>query len=198
MAESKSKAAVPDEGIPAAAPAGVMTLDLPATPKAPASADVPRETPPADSRDALEFPVPGDVGKPRVRGKRYLVGVALDAPFTFKCAGGVGFQKWRGQFTYDSHGRVPSNFKIGLPLDLADDQLKIVRDDVARKIIQTTRDTSGKVVTVREFVRSDLAYEPSEDDKPLGWWLYIMPLFDSMPTGFDEGANPPTLVRRTE
>lgn len=144
---------------------------------------------------------PGDP-KPRMKGKRYLCGVALDAPFTYKCVGGISFQKWEGQTQFDSKGKLTTPAKLGCILELADEQVKIAKEAISNHYIQVTQGPRGgeagaeNVVTlVRDFVTTDETYEPQDGDKPLGWWLYMLPVFEQMPVTFRE-EQPPTMVRR--
>lgn len=141
--------------------------------------------------------------------RRYWVGVRTSAPFDNVTKGGITFLKFKGVLPMSDAGRID----LALPhergdvVEITDQQLALVKKRVANMVIRTGRatevrkDAIGNNVAVERTIVAGrvtldsvvhvgpekgrtVNYRPEERDVPLGHYLYMVPVYERMPTNW--------------
>lgn len=152
--------------------------------------------------------------------KRYWVGVMPDAPFDIDSRGGVGVCKFKGRTPVTEAGRIDLTIQheLGDVLELTDSQIELFkarvanvvlrvgsREDVVTDDLGNKRRVSVPYVVAKVFLDSkaydvnldrqgkpmpNRPYQPKTNDVPLGYYLYCVPLSESMPLGWRTSSPP--------
>lgn len=142
----------------------------------------------------------------RPPAKRYIVGIAPDAPFDNDTRGGVAFQKYGGPVTFDPKGKLENSDRtpLGMVLELTASQVEVMKHRVGNTVIRVLRGEDGHVVRCdkwpvrwRDAVGNWIAnphYDPKPGDEPIGKYLYCVPVDNVAAEQFRKTA-PPCMVR---
>jgi len=146
----------------------------------------------------------------------YWIGVTPDAPWHYVTAGGVAFQKHRGEVTEgDIEGRQEFRDKVapGAPIhNLTDAHVARIKEEVALRVVRnyrTERREVRKGVSMNTYHGDILStkstkqggsplrqYVANEGDRPLGEFLWMIRVRHKDDRPFS--GTPPTMVKRPE
>lgn len=150
-----------------------------------------RATPSAAPSGAIKIDMKKVDRKPAPKTRRYWHGVMRDAPFDVTSRGGIAFSKFSRRTPINEEGKLDEAnipHDLGMVSELTDDQIDVIKKRVANIVIRCSREGGKTHLRTKLCLDDPKGYRPMPGDSPLGYWLYLIPIADSMPIGWRSSA----------
>lgn len=154
----------------------------------------------AGGSQAIQIDIPAAARAVVPARRRYWCGLTPDAPMDHDSRGGVEFQKFDNYPEWDEKGNLlnPSQVQRGKVLELTDAQVDLIKKRVANIVLRIGTTADGRRYIIERIhldsVPADKGYTPQAHDAPLGHFLFMLPIADSMPVGWRQEVPAPMVA----